>query len=159
MVGSNLNLDWFPSGKGPFPAWRYLEKRKRMFEEKRKFKRLKAKEGAFAAFVRPNELINMGQIEDISLGGLCIRYLTINEDKEGCSEMKIFGSNERFIHIDKVPCRIVHDQEIPEYSWAQISTRRCGVEFQELSVKQLTMLQDFIDHFASNETQSPGSTG
>ena len=124
-----------------------------MSEEKRKFKRLKGKEGAFAAFIKPNEIINMGQIQDISMGGLCFRYLSTREDNTECSHIKIFGSNHRFIHVDKVDCRIVYDDEVPEGSWEQISTRRCGVEFENLSVKHLSMLQDFIDNFASDETQ------
>ncbi len=128
-----------------------------MFEEKRKFKRLKGKEGAFAAFIKPNELINMGQIQDISLGGLCVRYLSIDGDQERYSEVKIFGSNDRFIHVDRVDCKIVYDQEVPEYSWEQISMRRCGVEFKNLSVKNLAMIQDFIDHFAFDETQTSTS--
>ncbi len=119
-----------------------------MFEEKRRFKRFKGKEGAFAAFIRPNEFIDMGQIQDISMGGLCVRYLSTKEDNQGCSHIKIFGSNDRFIHLDKVQCRIVYDDEVPEGSWEQISTRRCGVEFENMSVKHLSILQDFIDYFA-----------
>jgi hypothetical protein len=128
-----------------------------MFEEKRKFKRLKGKEGAFAAFIGPNELINMGQVQDISLGGLCVRYLSIDGDQEKYSEVKMFGSNDRFIHVDRVECKIVYDQEVPEYSWEQISMRRCGVEFKNLSVKHLSMIQDFMDHFAFDETQTKSS--
>jgi len=123
-----------------------------MCEEKRKFKRLRGKKGAFAAFVRPNELINLGQIQDISMGGLCVQYVSTNEDNKGRSKIKIFGSNNRFIHVASVQCRIVYDREVPEGSWEQISTRRCGVEFKNPSVKHLSMLQDFIDHFASDET-------
>ena len=128
-----------------------------MFEEKRKFKRLKGKEGAFAAFIGPNELINMGQVQDISLGGLCVRYLSIDGDQEKYSEVKMFGSNDRFIHVDRVECKIVYDLEVPEYSWEQISMRRCGVEFKNLSVKHLSMIQDFMDHFAFDETQTKSS--
>ena len=51
--------------------------------------------------------------------------------------------------MNKVQFRIVYDQEVPEYSWG-----RCGVEFENLSVKDLSMLQDFIDYFAFDETQS-----
>ena len=114
-----------------------------MLEEKRKFKRFKGKKGAFASFIRRNELINTGRIQDISMGGLCVRYLSMKGDKEGFSEIKIFGSNGRFIHVNKVQCRIVYDQEVPEYAWG-----RCGVEFKALSVNHRSMLQDFIDHFA-----------
>jgi c-di-GMP-binding flagellar brake protein YcgR len=130
-----------------------------MSEEKRKFKRLKCKDGGFAAFTRPNELIRMGQLQDISLGGLCVRYLAIDGDQVKFSEVKIFGSNSRFIHVDRIQCNIVYDQEVPEYSWAQISTRRCGVEFKNLSVKHRAMIQDFIDHFASEESTSQNSVG
>jgi hypothetical protein len=119
----------------------------KMSEGKRKFKRFKGKEGAFAAFIRPIELTHMGQIQDISMGGVCVQYVSTNEDNKGLSEIKIFGINNRFIHVDKVECRIVYDREVPEGSWEQMSTRRCGVEFKNLSVKHLSMLQDFIDYF------------
>ncbi len=123
-------------------------------EDNRKHKRYKGKEGAFAAFLRPDEFINLGQVIDISLGGLCIRYLSTSQTPAGCSGVKIFGSNGRFIHVDKVQCRIVYDREIPEGSWEQLSTRRCGVQFENLTVRHKSMLQDFIDHFAYDESQS-----
>jgi len=128
-----------------------------MSEEKRKFKRFKGKEGAFAAFMRPNELINMGQIQDISMGGLCVRYLSTHTNHEGCSAIKIFGSNDRFIHLDRVQCRIVYDHEIPEGSWEQISTRRCGVEFENLSLKHLSTLKEFLDTFSFDENPCENS--
>jgi hypothetical protein len=80
--------------------------------------------------------------------------VSTKEDAKGCSEIKIFGKNDRFIHLDRVQCRIVYDKEVPAGAWGQIITRRCGVEFENLSVKHLSMLQDFIDHFTFNETQS-----
>lgn len=119
--------------------------------DKRKYKRNKGKDGAFAVFVRPDEFINLGQILDISMGGLCVKYLSTREPEGGCSEVKIFGSNGRFIHVDKLPCHIVYDMEIPEGSWDQLSSRRCGVQFEDLNVRHLSMLQDFIDHFTYAE--------
>ena len=130
-----------------------------MFEEKRKLKRFKGKEGACAAFIRPNDLMNLGQIQDISTGGLCVQYVSTNEDNKGCSAIKIFGSNNRFIHLEKIQCRIVYDHEVHEGSWQQISTRRCGVEFENLSVMHSSMLQEFIDHFALDETISCNCKG
>jgi PilZ domain-containing protein len=128
-------------------------------EEKRKFKRLKGKKGAFAAFMRSNDILKMGQIQDISIGGLCVQYLSTNEDNKECCEIKIFGSNDRFLQVDSVQVRIVYDHRVPLGSWEQISTSRCGVEFENLSVKHLSMLQEFIDHFAFSETQSDNPTG
>ncbi|MGO8944116.1 MAG: PilZ domain-containing protein [Syntrophobacteraceae bacterium] len=126
------------------PALSSTEKR---LDEKRKFKRFKSKEGVFAAFIRPNELMNVGQIQDISMGGLCVQYVSTKEDNKGCSEIKIFGSNDHFSHLNTVQCRIVYDHEVPNGPREQISTRRCGIEFENLSVEQLSVLPDFIDYF------------
>lgn len=114
----------------------------KMLEEKRSFRRFKGGEGAFAAFIVPDRLINMGHIIDISMGGLCIQYLSFESSDGECSTIKIFGANDRFIHLDKVRCRIVYVHEIPECSYEQIRTRRCGVEFQDLSVKHLSILRN-----------------
>ena len=73
-----------------------LEKWERMFAEKRKFKRFKGKEGAFAAFIRHNTLINTGRIEDISMGGLCVRYFSVKGDKEGCFRNKNIRQQKPF---------------------------------------------------------------
>ncbi len=118
-----------------------------MGEEKRKFKRFPVMEGAFAVFTDPNGLKNMGRIQNISLGGLCLRYLSLDAGEGERNAIKIFGSNGRFIHLDKVHCKVVYDQEVPEGSWEQISTRRCGVEFENLSIKHRILLEDFIDCF------------
>jgi len=94
----------------------------------------------------------MGQIQDISMGGVCVRYLATNASYVEHSTIKIFGTNDRFIQVDRVQCRIVYDHEIPEGSWEQISTKRCGVEFENLDVGRQLVLLEFIDHFASDET-------
>jgi len=156
-----LMISWFlvlglldskrASAPSPVPTWLGGEKR---VDEKRKFTRFKGKEGAFAAFMRSNDLMNVGQIQDISIGGLSFQYASTNEDIKGRSEIKIFGSNGRSIHLDKVPCRIVYDLKVAESSLEQITTRCCGVEFENPSVKHSSMLQEFIDHFAFDETRS-----
>lgn len=119
--------------------------------EKRKYKRYFGKEGAFAAFLRPGELINLGKIIDISMGGLCVRYLATKPVDTAPTGIKIFGSNGRFIHVDRVECKIIYDIEIPEGSWDQLSTRRCGVQFENLSIRHKSMLQEFIAHFTVDE--------
>jgi hypothetical protein len=118
-----------------------------MSSNKRQHKRFRGKEGAFAAFLRPNELVNLGQIVDIGMGGLCIRYLSTKELEKDNPEIKIFGSNGRFIHVDRVQCKVVYDVELPDSTWNELSMRRCGVEFRDLTVRHVTMIQDFIEHF------------
>ncbi len=123
-----------------------------MSMEKRAHKRFSGKEGAFAAFLRPNELVNLGNIVDISIGGLGVRYLCSSETGCECTRIKIFGSNGAFIHIEGIECKIVYDEEIPNSSWSQLRTRRCGVRFKELNVRQMSKLQEFIEHFTYQES-------
>jgi len=161
-IGLNmLVISWFlviglldskrAAALSPVLTWPGGEER---VDEKRKFTRFKGKEGAFAAFIGPNDLMNVGQIQDISIGGLSFNYASTNEDNKERSEIKIFGSNGRSIHLDKVQCRIVYDRKVAEGSLEQIITRCCGVEFENPSVKRSSMLQEFINHFAFDETRS-----
>ena len=41
-----------------------------MTEERRQFERFEGREGAFAAFIHSNELVDIGRIVDMSSGGL-----------------------------------------------------------------------------------------
>jgi c-di-GMP-binding flagellar brake protein YcgR len=125
-----------------------------MIEEKRRFKRSKGGENAFAAFTSPCELINVGRILDISMGGLCVRYVTAGEVCDERCAIKVFGSNDRFIHVEKIKCRIVYDHLIPEASWEKVGARVCGVEFLEMSEDQTSLLREFIDYFALENTQN-----
>lgn len=119
-----------------------------MGKEKRRLERLKVKEGAFAAFINPDEMMDIGPIQNISKGGLCVRYLSMQEGSQSRKSIKIFGSNGHFIHLDRVKCRVTYEYEVPEGSWEQMSTRCCGVEFEDLSLRHMSLLEDFIATFA-----------
>ncbi len=118
-----------------------------MPEERRKHRRFPGKKGGFAAFLRSGNLVSVGNIIDVSMGGLCVRYLAIGDEDHNFAEIKVFGSNGCFIHVGRVDCKIIYSKEIPEGSVDNLTTRRCGVEFENLNVRQKTVLQDFIEHF------------
>ncbi len=122
-----------------------------MNRERRKFKRFKAKLGAFAVFVKADEIIKMGKILNITMGGLCLEYLAINKAIKGCSRIKIFGSNDRFIRLETIQCRIAYDIGVPEDSSQQIIIRRCGIKFRGLDLEQQRKLKEFIKHFTIDE--------
>ncbi len=119
-----------------------------MRRNQRKQMRLQGKPGAFAAFVMPGEIVNIGHVRDISLGGLCLRYTSTQADSAGCTEIKIFGSDRCFMHVDSVQCRVVYDMEIPKKASDRVNTRHCGVEFQNVSARLTLMIRDFIEEFA-----------
>ncbi len=119
-----------------------------MGEEKRKFERFTVKEEAYAAFIKPYELVDMGRIQNIGMGGLCMNYLSPEKIAEGANTIQIFGGNGRFIHLDKIRCRVIYDYEVPEGPREPTNAKCCGVEFENLSGKHRTVLKDFIDSFA-----------
>lgn len=119
-----------------------------MRRNQRKQMRLEGKPGAYAAFVRPGEIVNIGHVRDISLGGLCLSYTATQADSAGCTEIKIFGSDRCFMHVDSVQCRVVYDMEIPKKASDQVNTRRCGVQFQNVSARLTVLIQDFMEEFA-----------
>lgn len=110
--------------------------------ERRRHKRFQAEEGAYAA-VRP-QYDKIGQIIDVSRGGLAFRYM-VSDRQEGASfELDIFLIGNSF-HLDKVPFQIVSDEKIPErLSPGTQRMRRCGVQFGELTQMQILRLEEFI---------------
>ena len=110
--------------------------------ERRRHKRSQAEDGAYAA-VRP-QYDKIGQIIDVSRGGLAFRYIFSGSEEEASSELDIFLIGDSF-HLDKVPFQIVSDEEIPGKSaLGPQKMRRCSVQFGALTQMQILKLEEFI---------------
>ncbi len=113
--------------------------------ERRKSKRYKAVEGAYAAISpRSNKL---GQIIDISMGGLTFKYIdTKGEDanKQSPSEESIFLSSMGF-YVGDLPFKTVSDNEVTNTpSLSAMKVRERHVQFTDLSFKQLFDLDYYL---------------
>lgn len=113
--------------------------------ERRKSKRYNAIEGAYAA-VGPNSN-KLGQIIDISKGGLCFKYIdTSNENKEAGTQQEdsISLSSMRY-YVGNLPFKTVADYEIlnlPTFSSMKII--KMHVQFTGLSFNQLFDLDNYL---------------
>ncbi|ABK16676.1 PilZ domain-containing protein [Syntrophobacter fumaroxidans] len=112
--------------------------------EHRRSKRYVGKEGSFAVLIRKDEPITIGQIIDISSNGISVRYLSRKPQTVGFSYIKIFATNGHFVHMRRIECQVIYDIQIDKDSWYSLATRRCGVEFGELSIEQKMDLNNFI---------------
>ena len=65
-------------------------------KERRSFKRFRAKEGAFAV-LRP-QCTKLGQIVDISEGGLAFHYASTGNQKNGEHEVDIFKIKDQLVN-------------------------------------------------------------
>lgn len=110
------------------------------FVDRRKHKRFSLRQGVFAGF-RPK----MGEIIDISIGGILFHYLEFGEETDVRSDFVI--CSEDGCCLDCFPCRIVSDKVLAnESSLSQIVTRQRRVMFDRLTDEQQDLLHDFIEN-------------
>jgi len=124
--------------------------------ERRKSKRYRAVEGAYAA-ISPHSH-KLGQIIDISMGGLAFKYIDTNgENSENklSSEETIFLSSMGF-YVGDLPFKTISDDEITDTpSFSSMKVRKRHVQFTDLSFKQLFDLDYYLRHNVSEQVEKP----
>ncbi len=114
--------------------------------EKRRFTRFQAPENSFALLRGPAG--KLGQIIDISKGGLALRYVANNGQPSKSSQLDIFLADNGF-SLEKVSFEIVSDFEIGKQGpSSSITMRRCGVQFGSLNQDHIFQLEYFIKNYS-----------
>ena len=113
--------------------------------ERRKDKRYKAVEGFFAA-TSPTSY-KLGQIIDISVGGLSFEYIDTSSseiDNQGFSKGNILLSGKEY-HVGDLLIKTIADNEITDVpSLISMKLRKQRVQFRDLSAKQMSDLDYYI---------------
>jgi len=124
--------------------------------ERRKNKRYKAVEGAYAA-ISPKSR-KLGQIIDISMGGLCFKYIdTSNTDEQDdqLPEETVFLSSMGY-YVGDLPFKTVDDYEVTNTpSFSSMKVRKRHVQFTDLSFKQLFDLDYYLRNNVTEQVESP----
>ncbi len=111
-------------------------------KERRKHERYFAAEGAYAALSPKSSKI--GQIVNISRGGLAFRYIDNDDNKNKNHETHIFLSSKHN-HVSKVPIKTVADYPVHvENSFSKMKVRQRGIQFGEMNLHQLIGLDNYI---------------
>ncbi len=117
--------------------------------ERRKHERFHVQEGALA--VLGPHFRKMGQIMDISWGGLSFRYVARDEPSEGQINLNISLPDGTFRFHD-APFQTVWDSSTPyDFSFGAITFGQCGVRFGQLSDVQTSQLEYFMHNYTENE--------
>jgi hypothetical protein len=117
--------------------------------EQRKHKRFRVQYGAFVAFRVYHR--KLGQIIDISRGGLAFRYIANGKRSKGPDQLDIMLVEKDF-HLKKLPFKTIADFEITsEIPLNSLQTRRCGVQFGKLTKSQISQLDFFIKNHTIGE--------
>jgi hypothetical protein len=115
--------------------------------ERRKHRRFQVPKSAFVGF-GPYD-VKVGQIIDVSTGGLAFRYVGTAEPSNG--ELTIIVT-ERDFYVSQIPFRTVSDFEIAgKTSPTSVAVRRSGVQFGDLTEYQKSQLQHFVHSLTLGE--------
>ena len=118
--------------------------------ERRKSKRYKAVEGAYAA-ISPKSR-KLGQIINLSIGGVCFKYIDNNNDDQDAGtqrEVSIFLSSLRY-YVGNLFFKTVCDCEVTDTpSSNSMKIRKRRVQFTDLNFKQLFDLDNYLKNNTS----------
>lgn len=115
------------------------------FAERRKDKRFKVKDPAFAVmYYSPTKI---GQITDISRSGVAVRYIKNGDGSGELDQIDIFKSDFKF-YMDNIKAKTVSDVEVIDKSVSDSKgIRRCGIQFENLSNYQISQIESFIQNY------------
>ena len=117
--------------------------------ERRKHKRFKAKQGAFA--VLTSDYNKLGQIKDIGKGGLSFCYIANGEQTDRFSEIEIYLIGDEIsddFYLKKIPVRTVVDFEVDnKVSFSSLPMRQLSMHFEKLTSGQIFLLNYFLREY------------
>ena len=117
--------------------------------ERRKYTRFRTRNGALIEL--RSQRGKLGEIIDISKGGLAFRYIDIGDRPKGSFELDIFLKETGF-RLEKMPAKTISDFRTTKYfPFSSTKTRRQGVQFGELTQKQISQLEHFIRNYTAGE--------
>jgi hypothetical protein len=110
--------------------------------DRRKFQRFKVAYGAYA--VAGPEAAKLGQIKDISMGGLAFNYLADEARSQSCNELDII-IRQYSMRIEHLPVKTISDFELAQKNvFSTVKLRQLGVQFGELTPDQTSQLEHLL---------------
>jgi hypothetical protein len=119
-------------------------------KDRRNQKRFKAVNGAFAAVRQKSN--HLGQIKDISFGGLAFTYLANEGATNGARALDIFVTKHQ-LYIKDIPFQLVRDSQVErENPFSTVPVRQQSVQFGELSESQKSQLMHLMQYHTVGES-------
>jgi len=110
--------------------------------DRRKHTRYKSRGLGFVAMHNDHAHI-LGQLLDISQNGISLRYLADNNIPENLKQsckLDVFSSDQK-IALENVPSELIYDSEVEA---GNIATKRCALQFKDLSEDQQHSLGQYL---------------
>jgi hypothetical protein len=116
--------------------------------ERRRHKRFRIRNGAFV-ILDPSDT-GAGRLIDISVNGLTFDYVASQEPPIEETELQISLTYSGF-RLYGVPCKAIWNLVTYEIPTTSLHTRRCGVQFGDLTPQQASQLEYFIQNHAIHD--------
>ena len=144
---SGMNRRILSDSKYKGPERRISERRG--YFDKRKHIRYKVKDHTYVNLRSETEEV-IGQLLDISKGGLAAHYPVNTEKSKNYSELGILSSIE--LATERFSFKAVSDNEVPsELKFSGQKLRRYSLEFKKLTPEQEAKLDFFISNYTLGE--------
>ena len=119
-------------------------------KDRRMQKRFKAVNGAFAAVRQKSN--QLGQIKDISVGGLAFTYLANEGATNGALALDIFVTKHQ-LYIKDIPFQLVRDTLVEKESpFSTVPVREQAVQFRKLTKEQKNQLIHLMQYHTVGES-------
>jgi hypothetical protein len=122
-------------------------------KEQRAHERFRVKEGVFAVIKKNNDTkMTVGQIIDISPGGMSLKYLANSENIDGAYKLDIYYTGHG-AQLKDIPFKVVTDFRLDSpFPFSSVFMRRGCLQFQDMSNEHINQFVDFIGKFTDIET-------
>jgi hypothetical protein len=118
--------------------------------ERRSNERYQVRQGVYALL--KNGSSKLGQIINISTGGLAFMYIKHEEQIGEPVEVDIFISGDGYF-LKGIPCKRISDVHVDNFvPFSTFEMRQLGVQFGELRQGQASQLDAFIKKYATVQT-------
>ena len=115
--------------------------------ERRFHERFQVQQGVYALL--KNGSSKLGQIKNISKGGLAFMYIKDEEQINQPTEVDIFLSGYGFV-LKGIPCKKISDIHVDNFvPFSTFEMRQLGIQFGEVSLQQLAHLNKFIEEYTT----------
>ena len=105
-------------------------------------------EGGYA-LLRDHESHRLGQVLDMSQGGLAFCYLPDSDDDiQGPVRLTLFYSGNGFF-MENIPVRVVYVDRIPaKVLVGSLTMHKCAVEYTQLNDEQRLGIEEFLQKYS-----------
>ncbi len=115
--------------------------------ERRCNERFQVQQGVYALL--KNGSSKLGQIKNISKGGLAFMYINDGEQIYEPTQVDIFLSGYGFI-LKGIPCKKISDVHVDNFvPFSTFEMKQLGVQFGEVSLNQLAHLDRLIEKYTT----------